>query len=68
MLYYLTRDLDNRQDYRLVTQALTVNGQPVKTFLGVQQRNNRPESESLPLVKENILSLFDKIILQHSSR
>ena len=68
MLYYLTRDLNNRQDYRLVVEALTVNGQPVKAFLEAQQRNNRPESESLPLVKENILSLFDKIILQHSSR
>jgi hypothetical protein len=68
MLYYLTRDLNNRQDYRLVAEALTVNGQPVKAFLEAQQRNNRPEIESLPLVKENILSLFDKIILQHSSR
>ncbi len=68
MLYYLTRDLNTRQDYRLIAEALTVNGQPVKTFLEAQQRDNRPESESLPLVKENILSLFDKIILQHSSR
>jgi len=67
LIQFVARDLDTKEDYKMIGRELRIDNQSVSDYAAAQKIQNTPESQITDKVKNEIVALLNQIFITYSN-